>query len=303
MRNLVFIILGIIGFSPAYAADNNDSIPEHIISVPDSLADKIKSVIEGKARIIENPDFFDPDEKVIIHGDTVPMIIKQKNFGRYDRGLFNYVFIPKGSWQFGLTASYGELNTEDIRLLDLLTDMDFNGHTFSIKPYFGYFISNNISVGMRLGYTNSEANLASLDVDFDDDINFNIDDAIYRDEAYTAAVTLRQYIGLTRRGRFGVFNEAELSFSSGRSKFNRLYNNEPTRTVTNYTDARLTFSPGLCVFMTDYLSINVSFGVFGFYLRNEKQTVNEEKSGNRFSSGANFRFNIFNINLGIGIHI
>ena len=51
------------------------------------------------------------------------------------------------------------------------------------------------------------------------------------------------------------------------------------------------------------VSFNVSFGVFGFYLRNEKQTVNGEPLGNRFTSGANFKFNIFNINFGIGVHI
>lgn len=67
--------------------------------------------------------------------------------------------------------------------------------------------------------------------------------------------------------------------------------------------ARLSFSPGVCVFIMKNVSFNVSFGVFGFYLRNEKQTVNGEPLGNRFTSGANFKFNIFNINFGIGVHI
>ena len=51
------------------------------------------------------------------------------------------------------------------------------------------------------------------------------------------------------------------------------------------------------------VSCHISFGVFGFYLRNEKQRENDEETGNRFTSGANFRFNIFNINFGLGIHI
>ena len=75
-----------------------------------------------------------PSEKVIVNGDTVSMVIPQRNFGRYDRGLFNYLFIPKGEWAFGLTASYGELNTEDIQVLGILKDLDFKGKIYSIKP-------------------------------------------------------------------------------------------------------------------------------------------------------------------------
>ena len=40
----------------------------------------------------------DVREMVIVGNDTVDVIIPEKNFGRYDRGLFNYLFIPKGQW-------------------------------------------------------------------------------------------------------------------------------------------------------------------------------------------------------------
>ena len=74
----------------------------------------------------EAPDFPETHETVIVGSDTVPLVMKERNFGRYDRGLFNYLFIPKGKWSFGLTASYGELNTEDVRVLSLLQNVDFN---------------------------------------------------------------------------------------------------------------------------------------------------------------------------------
>jgi hypothetical protein len=53
----------------------------------------------------------------------------------------------------------------------------------------------------------------------------------------------------------------------------------------------------------DYVSFNVSFGVFGVNLRNEKQQTNGLEEGSRFSSGANFKFNIFNINFGMAVFI
>jgi len=300
--NLFLLVVASAYSLTANAADNDSVKGGRYIFVPDSLLPQVSKIIEGKSEVVIR-DKFGTDEMVIVKGDTIPMIIKQKNLGRYDRGLNNYLFITKGSWQFGLTAAYGEFSTRDLRAFDLFSDFDFSGHTLSIKPYVSYFIANNMSIGLRFGYTDSKATIGSMKVDFDEDINFDLHDVKYTDEAYTAAVMFRQYIGLSRRGRFGVFNEAELAFSSGHSDFDRPYAGEMTNTNTTYTDVRLTFSPGMSVFMTKNISINVSLGVFGFYLRNEKQIIGEQEHANRFSSGANFKFNIFNINLGLGIHI
>ena len=57
------------------------------------------------------------------------------------------------------------------------------------------------------------------------------------------------------------------------------------------------------MFFHDYVSFNISFGVLGFYFKNEKQKTNEVEEGSRFSSGADFKVNLFNINLGIAVHI
>lgn len=283
------------------AATDPDSVVRlRYIAVPDTLVESIEDVLKGKSEIV--PRIYKSDY-AIIESDTVSEKLQVRNFGRFNRGIFNYIFIPKGIWQFGLTASYAEFSSKDLQILDILSDFDFSGHTFSIRPYILYFFNNNQSLGLRLGYTESKGNLNSLVVDFDDDMNFDIRDVLYRNNSYTAAVMYRSYIGLARRGRFGIFNEIELSFSSGDSDFNRLIGGEPRRTHTTYMESRLSFSPGICVFIMKNVSFNVSFGVVGFYLRNEKQWVNDIENGNRFTSGANFRFNIFNINFGLGVHI
>ena len=140
-------------------------------------------------------------------------------------------------------------------------------------------------------------------MDIDEDMNFNLHDIMYRNESYTAAVLFRQYIGIARRGRFGVFNEVELAFSSGNSDFQRPYAGELRTTHTTYMKAGLNFSPGVSVFMMKNVAFNLSFGVFGFYLKNERQMENGIEIGNRTTSGANFRFNLFNINFGIAVHV
>ena len=64
---------------------------------------------------------FNPEEDLVIVGsDTISILLPERNLGRYDRGLFNYLFIPKGQWAFGLTASYGEFNSEDVEVLSVI---------------------------------------------------------------------------------------------------------------------------------------------------------------------------------------
>ena len=270
--------------------------------IPDSLAGDVATLLKGHSRVVDDPLRLDPDEKVLWRGDTIPMVLKSRNLGRYDRGLSNFLFIPKGTWKVGLTVSYGEFSTSDMRMMDVLGDIDVGVNSFNIKPYISYFIRNNLAVGVRMGYTRTRGSIDSFKVDIDEDMSFDLHDIGYRAESYGAAVMLQQYMGLTRRGRFGVYNEAELSFSSGNSDFDRPYNGVLRRTHSTNMEARLTFSPGVCVFIMDNVSFNVSFGVFGFYLRNEKQQVDGEPMGNRLTSGANFRINLFNLAFGLGIH-
>ena len=245
----------------------------------------------------------DSIEHVVVDGDTVPVILPEKNYGRFDRGLFNYMFTPKGKWGFGMTASYGELKTEDVQVLSILKDVDFSGKMYSVKPYISYFIRSNQAVGLKFDYTRGIADLGRLAVDFDDDLNFSLRDVSYYQQSFSVAAFHRAYVGLDRSGRFGIFNEVDLAFGSGSSRFKRLYNNEPKDTRTIITQGSINFSPGVCVFIQDYVSFNVSFGVFGLKWRKEDQMTDGIDEGSRVTSGANFRFNIFNINFGLMVVI
>lgn len=317
-KTVLFILFGVLSYMTAHSQEVcpeptmspdtiilKERIPEggSLIWVPDSLREDLELLKKGHSKVVYDESKFDPTETTIFRGDTIPMILKERNLGRYHRGLYNHLFIPKGTWMFGITASYGEFSTRDLEMFDVLTDVDLDAHSFSINPYLSYFLRNNLALGVRFNYSSSKANVGSFKVDIDEDMNFNLHDITYSNKAYSTALFIRQYIGMSRKGRFGVSNEIALEFAAGSSDFIRPYDNEPKATHTSYIDARLSFSPGVCVFVMENISFNLSFGVFGFYLRNEKQKVNGEDLGNRLTSGASFRFNIFNISFGLGIHI
>ena len=245
----------------------------------------------------------DIDEKVIVGGDTVSIILPQTNYGRYDRGLFNYLFIPKGQWSFGLTASYGQFSTDDVQILSFVKDLDFKLKAYSIQPSISYFFSNNQSIGMKFVYSRRYLDLPSVLVDIDDDMNFSLKDISYYETNFATSISYRNYVGLSRDRRFGVFNDVDLSFGSGTSRFKRYYSGVLRDTRTNSVTAALNFSPGVCVFIMDYVSFNVSFGVFGVKLTHTRQITDGVEEGSRFTSGANFKFNIFNINFGMAVYI
>lgn len=286
------------------STESVSNIPDgKYIYVPDSLQDDVIRLLEGHSKVVDNIGKLNPDELTVFKGDTIPMVLRSVNLGRYDRGLSNFLYIPRGQWQMGLTASYGEIGTSDLDMLGLVSDVDIAAHMFSIKPYIQYFIRNNLAVGLRFGYYNAKGNIDSFNVDIDEDMNFSLNDIMYRSESYSAAVTFSQYLGLSRRGRFGVFNEVELAFQSGNSEFCRPFDGKLRTTYTTSMETQLNFSPGVQVFIMKNVAFHISFGVFGFYFKNEKQREENVQTGNRFSSGANFRFNLFNINFGIAVNV
>ncbi len=243
------------------------------------------------------------DELVIVGGDTVSIIIPQDNYGRFDRGLYNCLLIPKGQWSFGLTASFGEYDSKDVQILSVIKDLDIGIKAYSLKPSISYSIRNNQTVGLKFNYTRMTGNLGSLSLDIDEDMSFTIGDITYYSQSYSAGIFYRNYVGLGKMKRFGVFNEIDLSFGSGSSRFKRRYNGAMRDTQTFSTEASLNFSPGLCVFIMDNVSFNVSFGVFGLKMKRERQLTDGIDEGTRFTSGANFKFNIFNISFGMAVHI
>lgn len=273
------------------------------IYIPDSLQNDVYQLLRGHSRVVYDNLNRDENELGIHKGDTIPLVMPSRNLGRYDRGLSALLYVPKGEWSFGLTVSYGSLSTDKLEIFDLLSDVNIGAHAFSINPYLQYAVRNNITVGMRFKYYNARGAIDSFKVDIDEDMNFSLKDIVYKAESYGAALFARQYIGLSRHGRFGIYNEVELAFSSGQSDFQRPYGGVAHNTHTTWMEGQLNFSPGVQMYLMKNVSFHISFGVFGFDVRHEKQSEDGQSIGNRTVSGANFRFNIFNLNFGIGIHI
>ena len=252
-------------------------------------------------------------------GDTLPEVDisirvlpqRRKNFfthrakERYSRGVTNYLFVPKKQWMGGLSASYANFDSKDSRmLLSLIDDFDFYGYTVKVNPYAGYFFKDNQCVGLKVGYSRTIGRLGNLGLVVED-IDLSLKEMYLSEDLISGTLFHRSYVGLDSRMRFALFNETALSVGRGSTRFTHGKEGEENRqdTRTTITEVQLGFNPGLSVFIMNNVSTEVSFGILGLKYRSEKQTDDRGETGTYNSSGANFKINLFNINIGITIHI
>ncbi len=250
------------------------------------------------------------DSSAIALADSITLALpdtikssKGLNRKKYNRGLKNYLLIPKKQWIAGLTVSYGEFDVKDNTLLIFLDDLDFKGSMTTLNPFVGYFIRDNQCIGVKLGYSSLSAKLENLNIAIDEDLQLQLSNMRYLGETFSAAIFHRAYIGIDKGKRFGFFNETELAFSNGTSRFIRSSEENIKNTKTTTSEIKLGLNPGICVFIMNNVSASVSFGVAGLRYGTIKQTTNGEDAGSRHSSGADFKINLLNINIGMCLHI
>lgn len=110
--------------------------------------------------------------------DTIP---EKKFLGRFDRGIVNHLFVKRKTWMTGLTVSYAGYDSEDTQFLSLLKDFDCEAKLFTINPFVGYFIKENVCIGIKFGYQNVYANLGNISLDIDDDLSFSLKDMSFEE--------------------------------------------------------------------------------------------------------------------------
>ena len=230
-------------------------------------------------------------------------IIYTKPVGRYDRGITNYRFIPKNKWIGGVTVSVFNFESDNSRLLfSLLKDIDLNLRTLSVKPFVGYAIKDNTVVGLKFGYSRISGGIDNLALNIED-LDIALKDIKYTDDSYSFSLFHRSYIGLDSKGLFGLFNETTLGYSTGSTRFSRGADETLKYTDTSINQLKVGINPGIAIFIMPNVGAEVSFGVAGFTYNWEKQKKSSGETGKRTNSGANFKINLFNINIGLTVCI
>ena len=238
------------------------------------------------------------------------MNLQKRHIQRIDRGDLKAAFIPKGMWMCGATVNFLEWENENQNLL-VLKNLNMEGYTVSVAPYVGYFVAKNLALGVRYNYSRNYFYLGDLDLNLGEDFNINLEDLNYLEHKHEASFFMRNYMPLFGSKIFGACAEVRATYShaTGRNSTGDPAKNNFDGAYETVNKLQLGVSPGLCVFVTDFAAVETSIGVLGVDYKwskfknvhpnsNPNEPVQYE-SGSNHSGGANFRFNIFSIHIGV----
>ncbi len=226
---------------------------------------------------------------------------------RIDREIDRLKFAYKGEVMMGLTASYGTLSSDDTDIMLLIDNIDASGSVMSVKPYIGYFYSDNHCLGVRFGYQRYDGTIDNVDFDMgpsNDIDDFSIPYLDLQSDNYSFGIFHRTYAGLDPKGRFGLFAEFELSMSTGTSDFAYERDGIVKRVSSDNMQLRLSFNPGAAVYIFPNVCATISFGLGGLkYTSVTQKDENGVKVGTRKASNMKFKLNIAAINIGMTVHL
>lgn len=220
----------------------------------------------------------------------------------FKRNIESHTFVPKGQWVVGSSVSYSEHNEQNYQFL-VVDGFNSDGYTFKVSPMFCYAFRDNVAAGGRFSYGRTLMKLDNVTLNLDEDTQFDVDDMYQLKHAYSAIGILRNYINIGSSKRFGLFAETRVEFGGSQSKVVTKDGSSLTGTFSKTTDFGLGVAPGIVAFINNYTAVEVSVGVLGLNFSKVKQTTDQVYVGERSSSSANFKINLFSIGLGIAFYL
>lgn len=230
----------------------------------------------------------------------------------FDRGVgkMNTVFIPKGYVGGGLTFSYRTYDmgkaTDDVgysMLFSLLSGIEGDMYTLGLAPSVSYFVADNFSVGARFAYDRTTLNVGNMGLSLGDLASISINDYHMLQNGYAGALTARYYMPIANSKRIAMFGELRLAGEYGQSVAYKVADGRNQGTYQDIYGAGINIVPGLCVFATDEVCVEVAVGVLGINYQYVKQQTNLVNESVMHQSNASFKINPLSISLGMSFYI
>lgn len=225
---------------------------------------------------------------------------------RIDREINKIQYVYKGEMALGLAVSYGTMSSDDTDFMLLIDNIDLEGSIFTVNPSFGYFVKNNLCLGVRFGYTQADGQLnsAALDLGEINDVNMSFSNIRFTNRTISLGAFMRSYAGIDTKGHFGLFGEMELAAKSGSSEFSYESDGQLKHTKSDNRQFKLSFSAGVAVYLFPNVCSSLSFGLGGIQVNNITQKDREGNIiGSRKASKMLFRLNLADIRIGVNIFL
>ncbi len=220
---------------------------------------------------------------------------------KMDRDIKSTIYMPKGQWFVGGTASYFEATGNDYKFL-MIDDLTTKANTLNGKLQFAYTFTNDVAAGLAFDYSRTKIQIDDVSFNIIEDMNIAIKDYYSLRHVYTATAFLRTYLALGESKRFALFNDVRFNFGGGQGKIYNGVGQQQVGTYEKITQIGVTISPGLSAFITNSTSIEASVGILGVSYNRTEQITNQVYQGSFETVNANFKVNLLSIQLGMSFY-
>ena len=195
-----------------------------------------------------------------------------------ERGLVNpkAVFIEKGTKSAGLSFGWNSWDAsgdDGVDLMGLISGLEGSVNQFDISAVGSWFIKDNMSVGIMIGYADTRVAIDSVRLLGNDE-----NDRHLIRESLSGSVTFRQYLPLFNGKIMALFYEGRLSGRTGFYKNYQLTVNGKEGTYSDLGRVSMGVYPGVSVFATQNISFELSLPVFelGYNWQDESGTDSDK---------------------------
>lgn len=235
----------------------------------------------------------------LLAGSVIPAQAQKRQ--KIDRGIEKKTFIPKGTIIAGGTFNYTNLGAGDYTFL-LFDNLSASAYLLGAKAFVGYVFRDDLAAGISFDYSRTKVQIDNVDIKLSEDMVFAIKDYYTIQQVYTATAFLRTYINIGDSKRFGLFNDLKFSFGGGQGKMYTGKGEELSGTYEKIEKVGLVLSPGVSIFMTDFLTVEASIGILGIQYSRTEQVTNQVSQGYFESFDASFKLNLLSVNLGLAFY-
>ncbi len=221
---------------------------------------------------------------------------------KFQRGLEQISFVPKGQWITGVSVSYSQSSQDNYQFF-IIENLNGDSYTFKVSPMVMFAFKDNLAAGGRFAYSRTRTSLDEARVVLDSETDYTVENLYSINHSYYFTGALRNYISLGHSRRFGLFNELQFQIGGGQSKLCKGTGTDFTGTYSRNFSIDVGLAPGMVMFLNNYSAIEVNVGVLGFSYTDSKATTDQIYVANTNSKSANFKINLFSITFGVVFYL
>ena len=136
-----------------------------------------------------------------------------------ERRLTNRLIAPKGEWQCGLSVMYADFNSDNLDFMLAVQGLSARASLLRIAPEAAYTFKDNHAIGLRFQYTKAGGMLDGVTADLLGNMSLPVENIGGTTLSMGASVFERSYIGIDKRGRFGIILDYVLGYTRSKSQF------------------------------------------------------------------------------------